>query len=1098
MTGSLVSNQTRSSSVFGKDTRSLDEEWSMARTDVLSDEDPSPVGVATNRGSKTNQEDTYYIGGRGPERMTLNGFAGRMDGCYGVFDGHGSDRASRYCGENVFPRIQEFWGATHDVKDAIMEGILRIDSEYYEIAKRSERLWISQQASRAQAPQGVACTMHAEDGCTCLVAIIREGILYVGNVGDSRAVLSTKKGQFIPMSVDHKPNRKDERQRLLAKGAHITGAPAIVSSVWGLNKVLDVPRVNGQLAMSRSIGDISLKEWITAEPEIMTHKITDDDRYLIMASDGLWDVLSSKGAAKLASKHPDAQRAANALLKEDDDEMPALVLCGRRSRVGSDDLYCPAFFLILYQLPLVLVSVIYVSLWRHCSSMSLSTQGIPFWFVLGAIPVYGFMACVYLMVMHISAKGTIVDHERRMLMPRLLQVHIVWSVVMFAYGATGLTFWYNFDLCYPDADFVLAIAAAMVTEVSFTWAFGFCILSGAPRHDERDDGVSAHHGTERQTILADRAIPNSDVYVPQDERWVKRCQALCMCVRCVTCNLFGGAGTQHDSMSVVANVLARLFYGSPDLVISDIVAGFILLAAVQAHEEEEELMATMHGCGVSSPEGVETLRELRERLKNNAEYDGQSTITVSDEGVHRTLEPAGLSLPLPLEVDQNDNYVAISIPSPPEGVTKNLLSPTRQDLELIDCVEDLAHYSKFSVGIYGWMLYVWSHPWSGTYRLAFSCMKRNHKYIHGDNFFHLGQTALQLESGVHVEDIVYASFYNSVYRPAFCVTLDHDRREVVIAIRGTLSLEDCLTDAIAYGKPLDDLAGRLGCDGHGEYAHQGFLHAAEAVYLELDRLGVLQMLFDPDSDAPVALDEVNECARGEYREYGLVLTGHSLGAATAVLLSIMLRPKFPNLRCFAFSPPGCTLSPGLARRCNAFVTSVVVGHDIVARASLTSAEDLRDQVIDLIGRSKVGKAAILRQVTAWKKPHELLHDEIPVGELELRQGTGFSAHLANYRTMLQRIQASEPIHPLTMPGRLIHLRRTETYRQVGCWVCCRPGSGGICCTERTNYEFAWSSSDQFKSIKIARTMLDDHFPDKVHHVLQDCVRRMRPKESPCM
>lgn len=599
----------------------------------------------------------------------------------------------------------------------------------------------------------------------------------------------------------------------------------------------------------------------------------------------------------------------------------------------------------------------------------------------------------------------------------------------------------------------------------------------------------------------DRSIPNSDVYVPHQQRWERRCNRCCSCVRCFTCNLFGGAGTQHDSMSVVANVIARLFYGSPDLVISDIVAGFILLAAVQAHEESLECSAC-DGHGGDDAEAQETLATIRARLRASSRGGVDDDSVVKSVSVQRLLTPppprpvVSASQLSSLEAEEPNSYVAIAIPSPalaPSDVASSAAHHTQQlrDSELDASVVELAHFSKYAVGIYGWMLYVWSHPWSGTFRLAFTCMKRRVPYIHGDNVLHLGQTALQLETGVRAQDIVYASFHNSVYRPAFCVVLDHEKQQVVVAIRGTLSLEDCLTDAIAYGMSLDALAERHGCDSAGEYAHQGFLHCAEAVHVELQRLGVLEMLLNPDASASIALDELNVCERGQYRNYGLTLTGHSLGAGTAILLSIILKPAYPNLRCLAFSPPGCTLSPGLASRCASFVTSVVVGHDIVARSSLTSAEELRDQVIDLIGRSKVGKSAILRQVVAWRRPDELLHDEVQT------ENSSFGLQLANYRTMLQRIQAHEPIHKLTIPGKLIHLKRSaDSAIRGGCWVCCRRG-GGVCCTERTNYDCAWSNAESFQTIRIARTMLDDHFPDKVHHVLQDCAKRVQPRES-CM
>lgn len=216
--------------------------------------------------------------------------------------------------------------------------------------------------------------------------------------------------------------------------------------------------------------------------------------------------------------------------------MPALVVFGRRSRVvGSDDLYCPALVLLLFQLPLLAVCAVYLALWRRCSTLTLDESGLPFWFMLAAVPMLVFMACIDLMVLHVSAKGTIVDYERRMVMPRVLHVHTLWSALTFAFGLAGVALWYFRDLCYPDSNFVLVqllllmeslggdcslltlcfrgvfeqgVASCMVAEVSFTFTLGFCLLT-----DEHSEEIVPHTATgevdpygnalgcERQSLL---------------------------------------------------------------------------------------------------------------------------------------------------------------------------------------------------------------------------------------------------------------------------------------------------------------------------------------------------------------------------------------------------------------------------------------------------------------------------------------------------------------------------------------------------------------------------------------------------------------------
>jgi protein phosphatase 1L len=90
----------------------------------------------------------------------------------------------------------------------------------------------------------------------------------------------------IPLSDDHKPNRKDEEQRVKLLGGKVVH--------WGRW------RVQGVLAVSRAIGDVQLQPYITCEPEVLVHKLhPDDDLFLILASDGVWDVLSNEEAGTL-------------------------------------------------------------------------------------------------------------------------------------------------------------------------------------------------------------------------------------------------------------------------------------------------------------------------------------------------------------------------------------------------------------------------------------------------------------------------------------------------------------------------------------------------------------------------------------------------------------------------------------------------------------------------------------------------------------------------------------------------------------------------------------------------------------------------------
>uniref|UniRef100_A0A2P2JR23 Phophatase 2C protein n=1 Tax=Rhizophora mucronata TaxID=61149 RepID=A0A2P2JR23_RHIMU len=124
-------------------------------------------------------------------------------------------------------------------------------------------------------------------GSTAVVALVCSSHIIVANCGDSRAVLFRGK-ESMALSIDHKPNREDEYVRIEASGGKVIQ--------WNGHRVF------GVLAMSRSIGDRYLKPSVIADPEVTFVARAREDECLIIATDGLWDVMTSNEACEVARR----------------------------------------------------------------------------------------------------------------------------------------------------------------------------------------------------------------------------------------------------------------------------------------------------------------------------------------------------------------------------------------------------------------------------------------------------------------------------------------------------------------------------------------------------------------------------------------------------------------------------------------------------------------------------------------------------------------------------------------------------------------------------------------------------------------------------
>ncbi|KAM4121396.1 hypothetical protein ACB094_01G002400 [Castanea mollissima] len=193
---------------------------------------------------------------------------------FGVYDGHGGSQVANYCCDRIHMALAE---EIEFVKKGLTDGSIKDNcQEQWKKAFTNCFLKVDDEVGGKTGLEPVA---PETVGSTAVVAIICSSHIIVANCGDSRAVLCRGK-EPMALSVDHKPNREDEYARIEAAGGKVIQ--------WNGHRVF------GVLAMSRSIGDRYLKPWIIPEPEVMFIPRSKEDECLILASDGLWDVMTNE------------------------------------------------------------------------------------------------------------------------------------------------------------------------------------------------------------------------------------------------------------------------------------------------------------------------------------------------------------------------------------------------------------------------------------------------------------------------------------------------------------------------------------------------------------------------------------------------------------------------------------------------------------------------------------------------------------------------------------------------------------------------------------------------------------------------------------
>ncbi|KAK3902029.1 phosphatase 2C-like domain-containing protein [Staphylotrichum tortipilum] len=191
---------------------------------------------------------------------------------FGVYDGHGGSNVALFAGDNIHRIVaKQDTFKTGNYEQALKDGFLATDRAILNDPKYEEEV----------------------SGCTACVGLITDDKIYTANAGDSRSVLGVK-GRAKPLSFDHKPQNEGEKARITAAGGFV-----------------DFGRVNGNLALSRAIGDFEFKksaelapeqQIVTAYPDVVVHEMGDDDEFLVIACDGIWDCQSSQAVIEFVRR----------------------------------------------------------------------------------------------------------------------------------------------------------------------------------------------------------------------------------------------------------------------------------------------------------------------------------------------------------------------------------------------------------------------------------------------------------------------------------------------------------------------------------------------------------------------------------------------------------------------------------------------------------------------------------------------------------------------------------------------------------------------------------------------------------------------------
>lgn len=401
----------------------------------------------------------------------------------------------------------------------------------------------------------------------------------------------------------------------------------------------------------------------------------------------------------------------------------------------------------------------------------------------------------------------------------------------------------------------------------------------------------------------------------------------------------------------------------------------------------------------------------------------------------------------------------------PERVSSQARPAQRLTAQQRAWAHELQQYSRFYIAAYGWLLFEFQHFGTGVARLCCydPCMCcRQHPGRHLKQRCFCDVTALLHETQVPEEDVLLTNWENKVFRPVHYVAYDRSSDAVIIAIRGSMSIEDCVTDFAALPVPLELHDTAPGVPASEYFAHGGMVRCAQYVLENVANHGILQQLL-----------------RGRFAGKKLILLGHSLGAGVALILSAMLWSDHPvlrgRLRCLAYAPPGGTVSKAVMEYQKDFVAAGCMGYDMIPRLAQHTFDSFREALFDVLAASNMNKNVIFMNVLRTGEVAKSFHPSTAAEQWGRR-----SPESAEYREALHHVPCmpTAETHKLYNCFYMIHFVKVmEVCKHTWCLPGCRRYSEEV-------YIPVVRDLEAVQMLLASPTMFTDHFPDRFYRVMK--------------